>query len=84
MVRVMDRPLDVRRIYVDAVVELRTEDLRALEPALQNPSILAVRPVRVLAMSGVRWAVRRYYGAKIEGPDSGPPTSSRLLCMSRA
>ena len=40
MVRVMDRPLDVRRIYVDAVVELRTEDVRALEAALQIRAFL--------------------------------------------
>ena len=52
---------DFPRLYVDADVELRIEDVRALEAALQNPSILAAGPERVLAMSGVRWPIRRYY-----------------------
>ena len=49
------------RLYVDADVELRAEDVRALYAALQDSRTLAVGPHRVLAMSGVRWPVRWYY-----------------------
>jgi Glycosyl transferase family 2 len=52
---------DFPRIYVDADVELRTEDVRALESALRAPGLLAAGPERALPMSGVRWPVRWYY-----------------------
>jgi hypothetical protein len=52
---------DFPRIYVDADVELRTQDVRALESALRAPGVLAAGPERVLPMSGVRWPVRWYY-----------------------
>jgi glycosyltransferase involved in cell wall biosynthesis len=52
---------DFPRLYVDADVELRTDDVRALLAALEIPGILAAGPERVLVMSGVRWPVRRYY-----------------------
>lgn len=49
------------RLYVDADVELQTEDVRALASALLNPGVLAAGPERVLPMSGVHWLVRWYY-----------------------
>lgn len=49
------------RIYVDADVELRTEDVRALAEALRHPGVLAATPELVLAMEGRSWAVRWYY-----------------------
>jgi Glycosyl transferase family 2 len=52
---------DFPRIYVDADVELRAEDVRALASALRSGQTLAAGPERVLPMSGVRWPVRWYY-----------------------
>ncbi len=49
------------RVYVDADVELGTEDLRALCEAVSRPGILAAAPQRVLAMAGRPWPVRWYY-----------------------
>lgn len=49
------------RIYVDADVELRTEDVRALVKALQSPGVLAAGPHLVLDMTGSSWPVRWYY-----------------------
>jgi glycosyltransferase involved in cell wall biosynthesis len=49
------------RVYVDADVELRTEDVRALAAALRQPGVLAAAPRRVLALAGRPWPVRWYY-----------------------
>ena len=49
------------RIYVDADVELRVEDVRALTAALCQPGVLAAAPERELAMTGRPWQVRWYY-----------------------
>jgi glycosyltransferase involved in cell wall biosynthesis len=52
---------DFPRVYVDADIELRTEDLRALDEALQRTGALAAAPQRILAMSGRPRLVRWYY-----------------------
>jgi Glycosyl transferase family 2 len=52
---------DFPRVYVDADVELRTEDVRALVAALSQPGVLAVAPERVLALAGRPWPVRWFY-----------------------
>jgi glycosyltransferase involved in cell wall biosynthesis len=49
------------RLYVDADVELGTEDVRALAAALERPGVLAAAPERRLVMSGRPWPVRWYY-----------------------
>jgi hypothetical protein len=49
------------RIYVDADVELRADDARALAAALRQPGVLAAAPRRELAMTGRPWQVRWYY-----------------------
>lgn len=49
------------RIYVDADVELRAEDVRALVEALRSPELLAAAPELVLAMAGTPWPVRWHY-----------------------
>jgi hypothetical protein len=49
------------RIYVDADVELRVEDVRALTAALHQPGVLAAAPQRELVMTGRPWQVRWYY-----------------------
>jgi glycosyltransferase involved in cell wall biosynthesis len=52
---------DFPRIYVDADVEFRPQDARALAAALCQPGILAAVPERVLALADSRWPVRWYY-----------------------
>jgi hypothetical protein len=49
------------RIYMDADVQTRAADLRALGDALQAPGVLAAGPEREFAMTGCPWAIRRYY-----------------------
>jgi glycosyltransferase involved in cell wall biosynthesis len=49
------------RVYIDADVELGTEDLRALASALQRPGVLAAAPEREYAMAGRPWPIRWYY-----------------------
>lgn len=49
------------RLYVDADVEIGTQDVRALAKALQRPGLLAAAPERHLEMSGRPWPVRWYY-----------------------
>jgi glycosyltransferase involved in cell wall biosynthesis len=49
------------RIYVDADVELRVDDVRALAAALSQPGVLAAAPQRELVMTGRPWQVRWYY-----------------------
>jgi len=48
-------------MYVDADVELGTEDIRALDEALRRSGALAAGPQRVLALDGSPWLVRWYY-----------------------
>jgi hypothetical protein len=52
---------DFPRIYVDADVELRADDARALAAALRQPGVLAAAPRRELVMTGRPWQVRWYY-----------------------
>jgi hypothetical protein len=52
---------DFPRVYVDADVEVRTEDVRALTAALRQPGVLAAAPERVLALAGRPWPVRWFY-----------------------
>jgi hypothetical protein len=52
---------DFPRVYVDADVELRTEDVRALAAALRMPAVLAAAPERILDLTGRPWTVRWYY-----------------------
>lgn len=49
------------RVYVDADVELSTEDIRALTTALNRPGIMAVAPQLDLARAGVPWLLRWYW-----------------------
>ena len=49
------------RIYVDADLGLRTDDVRALAAALSQPGVLAAAPRRELVMAGRPWQVRWYY-----------------------
>jgi glycosyltransferase involved in cell wall biosynthesis len=52
---------DFPRIYVDADVELRTEDIRALAEALRRAEVLAAAPELVLALAGRPWPIQWYY-----------------------
>jgi glycosyltransferase involved in cell wall biosynthesis len=56
------------RIYVDADVELATQDIRALLAALDEPGILAAAPRRELYTVGSSLLVRGYYAAWQELP----------------
>ena len=49
------------RIYVDADLELRADDVRALAAALSRPGVLAAAPRRELVTAGRPWQVRWYY-----------------------
>ena len=49
------------RIYVDADVELRTDDVRALAKALQRPGPLAAAPELLLDLAGSSWPIRWYF-----------------------
>src|SRR5580704_13981625 len=49
------------RIYVDADVELRADDARALAAALRQPGVLAAAPRRALQTEHSPWPVRWYY-----------------------
>jgi hypothetical protein len=60
---------DFPRMYVDADVELRTEDVRALDQALRRPGALAAGPRRELAMTGSPWLVRWYYDVWVQLPE---------------
>jgi glycosyltransferase involved in cell wall biosynthesis len=48
-------------VYVDADVELRAEDIRALAAALRQPGVLAAAPERVLDLADRPRLVRWYY-----------------------
>ncbi len=49
------------RLYVDADVELRAADVRALAEALAEPGVLAAAPARHTPLDGCPWTVRWYY-----------------------
>jgi hypothetical protein len=49
------------RVYVDADVELRTEDVQALAKALREPGTLVAAPSRVIRLAGSPWTVRWFY-----------------------
>jgi glycosyltransferase involved in cell wall biosynthesis len=57
------------RIYVDADVELRTEDVRALAGALRRPGVLAAAPELALALEDSSWPVRWYYDVWTQLPE---------------
>lgn len=52
---------DLPRIYVDADVELRAQDVQALAAALRQPGVLAAAPELELGLDGAPWPVRWYY-----------------------
>lgn len=52
---------DLPRVYVDADVELRAQDVQELAAALRQPGVLAAAPERVLGLDGAPWPVRWYY-----------------------
>jgi hypothetical protein len=57
------------RIYVDADVELRTEDVRALAKALRQPGVLAAAPELVLVLTDRPWPIRWYYDVWTQLPE---------------
>ncbi|WP_283139125.1 glycosyltransferase [Rhizohabitans arisaemae] len=57
------------RLYVDADIEIGTDDVRALCRALTAPGILAAAPERHLPMTGRPWMVRWYYDVWTRLPD---------------
>jgi hypothetical protein len=57
------------RIYVDADVELRTEDVRTLAGALRRPGVFAAAPELTLSMAGSSWPVRWYYDVWTQLPE---------------
>ena len=56
------------RLYVDADVVVRTQDVRALGTAVGVPGVLAAGPARELPMDGVGWPVRWYYDVWLRLP----------------
>jgi glycosyltransferase involved in cell wall biosynthesis len=52
---------DLPRVYVDADVEIRAQDIQALVAALRQPGVLAAAPERVLHLAGRPWPVRWFY-----------------------
>ena len=61
---------DFPRVYVDADVEVRTEDVDALASALREPGVFAAAPERVLALGGRPWPVRWYYDVWTRLPEA--------------
>lgn len=57
------------RIYVDADVELRAEDVRELGAVLRQPGVLAAAPQRKLDLTGRPWLVRWYYDVWVRLPE---------------
>src|ERR1700678_2211268 len=49
------------RVYVDADVELSSDDVRSLIEALREPGILAAAPELTMELTGRPWLVRWYY-----------------------
>jgi hypothetical protein len=61
---------DFPRIYVDADVEIRAQDVRELVAALEQPGVLAAAPERVLVLSGRPWPVRWFYDVWLRLPEA--------------
>jgi hypothetical protein len=61
LIAAYDSVADFPRIYVDADVELRAGDVRALAAALRQPGVFAAAPERTLATTGSSWPVRWFY-----------------------
>jgi hypothetical protein len=59
------------RIYADADVELRIQDVRALAETLRRPGVLAAAPELVLALTDSSWLVRWYYDVWARLPEVG-------------
>jgi hypothetical protein len=57
------------RVYVDADVELRSEDVRALAAALRDPGVLAAAPELVLDLAASSWPVKWYYDVWTQLPE---------------
>lgn len=60
---------DFPRIYLDADVELRMQDVRALTAALRAPGVCAAAPERVLDLAARPWTIRWYYAAWTRLPE---------------
>ena len=56
-----DRATGDEVVYLDADVEIGTDDVRRLAAALREPGVLAVAPERVVAADRSSWPVRWYY-----------------------
>jgi hypothetical protein len=56
-----ERAAGAEVVYLDADVEIGTEDVRRLAAALREPGVLAVAPERVVAYGRSSWPVRWYY-----------------------
>jgi glycosyltransferase involved in cell wall biosynthesis len=57
------------RLYVDADVELGTEDVRALVRALDEPGLMCAGPLRIHDMTGSPWQVRWWYSIWMQLPE---------------
>jgi glycosyltransferase involved in cell wall biosynthesis len=62
------RAVGAEVVYLDADVELGTDDLRRLAAALHEPGVLAAAPERVVATEHSSWPVRWYYDVWQELP----------------
>jgi len=56
------------RLYVDADVELGSQDVRALAAVFDDPGVLAAGPSRAMAAEGRPWTVRWFYDVWDELP----------------
>ena len=56
------------RLYVDADVELGSQDVRALAAAFDDPGVLAAGPSRAMPAEGRPWTVRWFYDVWDELP----------------
>jgi hypothetical protein len=57
------------RVYLDADVEIGSEDLRGLAEELERPGVLAAAPEREFTMAGRSWTVRWFYDVWIQLPE---------------
>ncbi|MEY9858707.1 hypothetical protein ABH935_004322 [Catenulispora sp. GAS73] len=56
------------RLYVDADVELGSQDVRALAAVFDDPGVLAAGPSRAMPPEGLPWTVRWFYDVWDELP----------------